>query len=257
MRRQWLMAGAACVGGLAAWSAPARAGLLLNQDFESHPNPDASTTTFANWTETAGTVAVLANVSLGGTASARLVAGTGTMSQSIVSPVTVFRFDLDFAAVIPAADATTRTMNVLLQQSGAGNQINLRVVRPVGGTTGDVQVFNGTAFQTILTGAVNFSGADLSVPVTNHLVLAGDLSSATPANRTYTVTVNGSSSPSEALFQTGIPTNVGAVQFATNNGTNTDYEVDNAVLIPEPGSLGVLAAAALGLLARRSRSCWA
>ena len=76
-RRKRLLACAAGAALLAATPVTSRAGALLNENFESHPNPDSSTTTFANWTESVGTTAILAAVPLSGSASARLVAGTG------------------------------------------------------------------------------------------------------------------------------------------------------------------------------------
>jgi len=261
MRIRTTWTGVAVVA-LVALAAPATAktNLLINGNFEDAPNPDAATNTFAGWNETAptggtpGAAGVRATTALSGIISSRLLASpNGTLTPSVPAAPSQYQLDVDFAALAPLDNNADRTLNIILP--GSGGQINLRLVRPAGATTGNVQVFSSplNAFQTILTGAVNFS-PDLGTPVVNHLRLAADYSDPTAANRFYEVTVNGQGSGPEVFFQNGTPSNLTRVDFTTVNGTNVSYVIDNVTLTPEPAAAGLLAVGAVGLLARRRRA---
>jgi hypothetical protein len=241
---------------LAGVAAPsAHAFLLANGDFEAHPNNDASTTTFTGWTESNGGTAVVAATPLAGASSARFVGGVGgSVTQNLLSTANQFTFTLNFAALAPTNNGADRTMNIILQEATAGGQVNFRIVRSAdAGTLGDVQVFDNAVFQTILTDVVNFS-SDLATPVVNTLTISGTFND-TPSS-SYVVNVNGTNSTARTDYQggTGQPANLARVTFATINGTNVDYVVDNVVVTPEPGSATLAADAASLLLARRRRS---
>ena len=248
-RTRVLLAAAACLLGALAPSA--HAALLTNGDFEVHPNTDASTTTFTGWTESVGTAAVVAATPLAGTSSTRFVAGTGGVQQDLLGGTNTFTFSAVLAAIAPANNASDRTLNLFLQETTGGGQVNFRVIRSAdAGTQGDVQVYNGTAFVTILSDVVNFS-TDLATPVTNTLSISGTFNDGPTSS--YVVTVNGNSSTSRNEFQGGAgqPSNFARFLVATTNGTNTDFVLDSVVAVPEPASAAALALAAVPLVLRR------
>jgi hypothetical protein len=242
-----------------AWGAPvallacaaAHAAPLTNGDFEGTLGIDSSTSTFANWSESNGNTAIAAPTPLSGSQSAQLVgSAAGSMFQTPTAISGVYSITAKFAGVDPGGSAA-RVMNLIYGQSGAGSQVNLRVIEGTTSPTtlGSLQVFD-TSFnnwRTLLPDAVPFS-TSLSTPTVNTLSIDGT------AGGAYTVKVNAATSASVSYYQNGAPASIGRIEFHTDNGTNGTYVVDDVTLAPEPGSivmLGVMGGA--GLLARRRR----
>jgi hypothetical protein len=240
-------------------SPSASAAPLANGTFESAPNADNSTNTFASWGESTGNAAIKATgtSALAGTTSALLTGATaggtiGTLSQT-VDPITGgFNLGFTFAAVNPAGASPStndRALQLLLTGSN-GAQINLIVIRGSSASTGSVQVFGGS-FQPLASQAdkVNFS-TSLTSPVLNTITLAGAVGGE------YTISTNGNTSGPVTFYQAGTaatPTNFTTLNFTTVNATTQNYTVDNVTLTPEPSSALLLAAGGLLLGARRRR----
>jgi len=255
-RSTWLAA--AAVLAPAAWASFASAAPLTNGNFEAATNADSATNTFPGWTETAaanaGNTAIRATTPLNGTTSA-LLTGTsnqiGTLSQA-VDPITgSFFLSYNFAGVDPGGAGTGFRSHQLLLTGANGGQINLIVIRGSTTSTGSVQVFSTTAnaFQALtnLNDKVNFSSS-LASPVSNTLTITGTVGG------NYTVSVNGTSAAPVSFYQgTSNPADFTNVNFTTVNAATVNYVVDNVALTPEPGTVGLLAAATGVCLLRRRR----
>jgi hypothetical protein len=243
-----------------AWGAPVvllttvavHAAPLTNGDFEAALGTDSSTSTFPNWTESNGNMAIAAPTPLSGTHSAQLVGtAAGSMLQNPTAISGIYSLTAKFAAVDPGGNAN-RVMNLIYGQLGIGNQVNLRVIQGTTSPTtlGSLQVFDTAInnWQTILPNAVPFS-TSLATPTVNSLSIDGTVGGS------YTVKVGAATSASVSFYQNAPPTSIGRVEFHTDNGTNGTYVVDDVTLTPEPGSvmiMSVLGGAAL--LARRRRA---
>jgi hypothetical protein len=241
---------------------PARGTLLSNGDFEiSDPGPEP-VLTFPGWGEFTGdtTVAVKNSAAIaqtfspiGGTASAEIVAGAspgGALRQGVLDGPVKFTLELEFAMLSPdgGAAATARFFQVLIKHGGETsiNQINLRVV-----TSGALQAFDGSAFQTIGSLAAAFttdSGTsgifDGETPVVNTLRVVGDYDTTdgTPLPM-YDVTLNGVTVSNLMFFQgtagSAADNGIDAIAFL-GTAASKNFLVDNVVLVPEPSSAALL-----------------
>jgi hypothetical protein len=250
--------------------------VVTNGTFESLTgNGDSSSTTFTGWSEfTSDTSASAVNsavvhAGISGTDAARLpgqATNSGVLRQDVAGPTVNWQFDVDFAMADPGdtSGTTERGFNLfLIHHTSSGGKINLRVIDEDGDSNGEVQVYNGSVFVTVLGDVVPFSidlngngvltdAGDTFSPV--HLTIAGTYGF-TP---TYVVTVGSSSSAALSHFQTNAPSttnnNIDRIAFAASTAGTQSFVVDNVSLIPEPGT-GALLLGGLGTLLgfRRSR----
>jgi len=201
-----LMVGVAAAASVAAAPSQADTEYLLNGDLEVlGANPPL----FEFWTNNAGTT--LAAQAISGSNSARIGRDTGSLGNALnqtlndaASLLSTFTASFDFAASDPGS-ATARSMQFLLRTVVGANtgNVNLRVVSGSQPGLGNVEVFDGAAFQTALADVVNFSISETGVDfISNSATIVGDYSGATPF---YTITVNGTASESLSHFQGGAP----------------------------------------------------
>ncbi len=250
--------------------------LLQNGDFESVSAGAEPKATFPDWVEVQGdsstTVrneAVLAETVsvLSGLTSAELVAGSstgGALRQNLSLAPVNYQIDLLFAALTPAgtAAATDRFFSMLIKHGAATtvDQINLRMI-----TSGQLQVFNGTAFVDVgtLTGLFTtdtgtLGAFDGETPVMNTLRIAGDYNTTdgTPAVN-YAITLNGTTVTNLTSFQgtTGGAANNGLDAIAFSGALSAkNFIVDNVTAVPEPAAAVMfLGGIALIPILRRAR----
>lgn len=249
---------------------------VSNGDFETVNAGAEPKVTFPNWLEFSGdsstTVknesALAETISiLSGLTSAELVAGTtpgGAIRQSLTLAPTNYQIDLLFASLTPAggAAASDRFFSMLVKHGAVTSvdQINLRMI-----TSGQIQVFDGTAFQNVgtLTGLFTtdtgtLGAFDGETPIVNTLRIVGDYNTTdgTPTVN-YAITLNGTTVSNLSFFQ-------GAAGASANNGLDAvafsgalsakNFLVDSVSVVPEPSAAVLLLGAGLvvpGLRRRR------
>jgi len=231
---------------------------IQNGDFESL---DPGAPLFDSWTNNAGVS--LAAQAISGSNSARIALNTGNagnaLNQTVNDPggtLSVFDLSFDFATSNPGG-TTARSMQLSLRTvvgSNSGN-INMRVVNGSIAGMGHVQVFDGSAFQTVLADVVNFSTSESGAGfIANRARFAGDFSGTTPF---YAITVNGTSSANLSHFQGGAPAQgapLREISFQSGNIAAGAWSVlDNVVVVPEPGTLAMLGVGASLWLASMNR----
>ncbi len=240
------------------------AAVLVNGDFEIS---GAGNPTFTGWSEVSndtavdskGSSAIIGGATISGTTSVEMVAlaaNGGAIRQTVPTAMSQFSVSLDFAALSPdsAADATTRYFSMQLKHGAITSvtQINLRVAK-----SGQLQAYDGAAWQAIGslvaafstdTGTAGAWGGE--TVITNSLTIIADYSGAP----TYSVNLNGTTVSGLSYFQGGAPTTgtntLNSISFY-GGAAAKNFLVDNVVVIPEPATGGLIAAAGLGLLIRR------
>ncbi len=232
---------------------PAQAELLTNGNFES-----VTADQFDGWTyNNAGSAVVETGSVISGTNSAEIVASIGSIEQAPSDAnLTQFTLDFDFA-VFPNAG---RTLNLLLYYSldRGVRMINLRV----NGSSAEVQVVNGSSFQSIGSLVAKTTGDDnndklwsTETPVNNHMTITADF---TPGSASYDVTLNGNTVSGISYFQVAAPSEdfhtLSSVRFQGSSSA-ANYLVDNVTLaaVPEPSSLALLSLGILGGLLTAAR----
>jgi Immunoglobulin domain len=226
----------------------AHAQFLTNGDFEVEPlGTDASLTTFPGWGEGVGSEVVNAPVSITGNYSAKVVKATGgRLYQTLVDTnnvLTQWIFDVDFACSNPG-NTTDRTLQLALQTDPSFvnfRQINLRVIDADGNGTGDLQLYNGTAFVTVLANSVTYSASDTSLSM-NHLHVVGHYSDATPKYDVFVVNSSNvtNSVLAQTLFQGTKPsagTTLRQFSFETGNFPSGAFAVVDNVAVTNFGSV--------------------
>lgn len=241
-----------------------RAAVLSNGDFEIS---GAGNPTFTGWSELTNdaatdlksTAAIIGGATISGSGSMEMVAlaaNGGAVRQSIPTAMTQFTVSLDFASLSPetAADVNTRYFSMQLKHgiSTSTTQINLRVAK-----SGQLQAYDGANWQAIGSLAAVFSTDTGTLGswggetvVVNSLTVIADYSG-TPS---YSVNLNGTTVSGLTYFQGGVPgTGSNTLTNISFNGVTSakNFLVDNVVVIPEPATSGVLAAASLSVFLRR------
>ena len=241
-----------------------RSAVLANGDFEIS---GAGNPTFTGWSELTNdasidpktTAAIIGGATISGSGTIEMVAlatNGGAVRQSVASAMTQFTVSLEFASLSPetSADASTRYFSMQLKHgiSTSTTQINLRVAK-----SGQLQAYDGANWQAIGTLSAVFStdtgtlgSWSSETVVANSLTVTADYSGAP----TYSVNLNGTTVSGLSHFQGGVPG--GGTNTLTNisfNGVASakNFLVDNVVVVPEPGTSGLLAAAGLGVFLRR------
>lgn len=242
----------------------ASAAYINNGDFETAGSSGAD---FASWLESgtnpAGALAsgiqgrslLLSATTSGGAAT------SGSLLQDVTGNLGKATVEMDVA--LSAGTASARSFNVFLRHTTATDQLNLRVTGS--GANGDVSVYDGTSWVTLMTGAVTFSTSQSDLKV-NHLKVELDYTT-----KTYNVYVTSASGvASQALgksaFQiTTTPvtssTTLRQVVFSTSNwATNSWAVVDNVTVadasapVPEPAAVSMLAVGGGIMLGWKRRS---
>lgn len=238
--------------GLSAFAWSAGAAVITNGDFEQ-TNPEA-TNKFQGWTQQAsdntdnGSVASIHQPGLGpdgGDNAARLHKYTGGVFFQTVDLGSSWQVELDVAVV-----GNGRLFQMFLPHEGTGQRINLIIQNQ------DVQVYDGAAFQTAVSGGIDVSSSDDSLLV-NHIKIVGDYSGTEPS---YTVSVTDSEgvtrdSQSLTAWQGGAPQQgavVNSVRFETTGLNDSASPIIDNVAIPEPGA-AAMGAGLAGLLLLRNR----
>jgi hypothetical protein len=209
--------------GLSAGSASA-ANMLTNGGFE--------TGDFTGWSQ------------LGGSHATNVISDTDPLDgiysliQSRKSNKNLFQ---TFTAITTAATAsfdfqvgdpgTARGFNFVLNDSAANN-INVRLTDADDGGAGDIQVYDGTAWQTVLNNVYTFdTESTFSLTVNSY-----------GADATYVLSVGGVVSSSLTYLQHGTFNNAAGVAFAQPSlAAGVPLKIDNVLVIPEPGTYALLA----------------
>ncbi|MDZ7616916.1 MAG: PEP-CTERM sorting domain-containing protein [Patescibacteria group bacterium] len=228
--------------------AGAVAGLIENGNFESVTGGK-----FDSWNYTPDKA--VANVStapavIGGTYSARLIAGTasGGVLEQTVSTVGLSHFTIDFDFAVLPGNNGQRTLGILSN----GDAANVAVYYTASGA--ELRFYTGSAW--LPTGLfVDTTSNWTETPAINHLTLEG-MGYGTP-DASLTLTLTGG-------VTNGTYTNTSNASKTTKLSTfgffghyrDTAFLVDNVSVVPEPSTFVLLSMAALGLLTctRRKRA---
>lgn len=230
-----------------ALGAHARAEMIQNGDFE-----DTWTGTLApHWTETLWS-------DMQPSTSPSVIAGTysaeifnGTTSQNVAETQYDFTFKMDFAVFdLPSGD---RTMHVSLENSSSSSLITMRV------TAGNVlQIYGGGSWNNVgslVANATTDAGTTGEwgdeTPVVNSLEIVARFSDPTP---TYDVTLN-DTTVSNLTYSHQDPLTDGVAEVSLHGASSdSNWLADNVSMVPEPTTMGLLGAGAIGLLVRRKRN---
>lgn len=237
----------ACLGTLLLFvTQPVRAELIANGDFEAVSGDPLR---FTGWTYS-GSGALLEQASaISGQYSAELVAGNHYIGQDF-KPLSYFNLGMDFA-VFPVGN--NRTMHLQLY-NGSTITVQMRV-----GDGNKLQAYDGSAWldvpglsavkTTTDTGAQNVW--DGEEPDVNSLRIVGYLDTPTPH---YNVTLNDEMVSGVTIIRSLQP-HINRMRLA-GISANSNWLVDNVSLVPEPGTVVLLAFGLLSVLAvgRRKRS---
>lgn len=226
------------LAGLALVTVPSHAAnVIVNGDFE--------TGSLSGWTQKGSGTTVSSTSTLAGSFSAVQVPGAGAELSQTFTPFTVgATTSFVFSATDPG-DVGTRSMNVAWRGSGftiGSPQINLRLTDVDNDNDGDIQVYDGTAWQTVLTSAVVFD-ATPSLPSTTLTLTINSFG----VGANYDLTVGAASATGLTYFQDGVLSNLAQLAFVNaSNTAGTSFKFDNVSVVPEPsaallGGLGLLA----------------
>lgn len=238
--------------GLSAFAWSADAAVITNGDFEQ-TNPEA-TNKFQGWTQQAttsannGSVASIHQPGLGangGESAARLHQYAGGVFYQAVDLGSSWQLEFDVAVV-----GSGRLFQVFLPHEGTSDRINLVI------TNQDVQVYNGSGWDTAVTGGIDISANHDNLLV-NHIKIVGDYSATEPS---YIVSVTDSEGVTRdsqplASWQGNAPVQgagVNSIRFETSGLNDSASPIIDNVAIPEPGAAAMSAGLA-GLLLLRNR----
>jgi len=232
----------AVIAGLALAAGSANAAVLINGDFE--------TGDLTGWTGGGGTTGSVVSTTspLAGTYSA---VQTPKAAQQLYQAFTTITLTATTSFIFSASDpggANDRSMNVTFRGSGytgGSPQINLRLTDVGNNSTGDIQVFDGATWQTVLTSAVTFNTSTaFSLTINSYGV-----------GSTYDLTVGSSTATGLSYFHGGVLANFAQLSFVNaSNTAGSTLKIDNVSVIPEPSAAALLGGLGGLLLLRRRRN---
>jgi len=171
------------------------------------------------------------------------------------TPTSLFQIDFDFASEDPGS-GDDRSMTGSLYTTGG--TIVWRVVDADSDGVGDLQMYKNPnpdkGYHTVLTDAVTFDDDVTTTPVIHHFTLVGHYDG---TNASYDITITNASSQeftATGLTYSNYPVNSGdtptSITFNTFNSKG-DYLLDNVSVVPEPGTVLLLAVGMLCVVIRR------
>ncbi|MDB6125271.1 MAG: hypothetical protein JWQ71_4264 [Pedosphaera sp.] len=215
---------------------------LANGDFEAEPlGLGSATNTFPGWFEGSNGATVTTNAAaISGNHSVLIIkASGGDLHQNLTNVIgwqSDWIFEGDFACSNPGGGGA-RSLQLGLFHTSTAN-ISFRIVDVEPNGVGDVQLFNGSAFVTVLSNAVTFSSSPTNLNV-NHLKIVGHYFATNTPNYDIFVTSASqqtSSVSNQVFWQIAPPpantnTHLVQVRFDTANVVAGTFEVlDNLTL---------------------------
>ena len=221
------------MGVVGLLSAPALGNAVVNGDFE--------TGDLTGWTINGTATTVSSTAPLAGIYSAVQTPAGGNAVHQTFTPFTVAATTSFIFSATDPGGAGDRSMNVYWRDTGGTSTINLRLVDVGDNGIGDVQIFDGAAWQTVLASAVTFN-APTSLTLTMNSYGVG-------AN--YDLTVNANTANGLSYFQNGALANLSQLWFVNPSAAGSTFKFDNVEVIPEPSTGALMGLVAVGAIFRR------